>query len=169
MRYAGPQMATELEDRLGRVSWETLHTIYGPAVEVPRQIILLHSPEEETGLRAAAELRESLCRRQTQIASAALPALPFLMEALAAGGDRIQAALLDLLCCFAATTNHARMARFASAVGKVRKAPPAWVQELHAGLESAAAEIAGYASSANPEIAEAARAFGREIGSGVEA
>lgn len=150
--------------RLNAVDWPLFHTVYGVATKVPEQIERLHSPDEKIALSGAADLREGLCHQHVQIASAALPALPFIMERLPSASERVTAEILEILVGFAITTDRARMQQFASAVGKRRMPPPGWVQELRDALHMALPRIAAYGTHENPTIAELARMFVDELG-----
>jgi hypothetical protein len=121
--------------RLNAVDWSQFHTIYGGADTVPAQIERMHSPDETKALSAAGDLVAGLCHRHVQIASAALPAFPFIIEMLTCASEKLAVAILEMLAGFAITTDPVRMRKFASAVGKRRMPPPAWVDELRKELQ----------------------------------
>jgi hypothetical protein len=158
---------TDWRRRLTAVDWSPFHTIYGVATEVPEQIERLHSPDEKTALEAAGDLKSGLCHQHVQIASAALPAFPFIVEMLPSSSEKVAAAILDILVGFAITTDRARMHQFASAVGKRRLPPPAWVTELRAALQRELPRIAPYVTHENPAISKYAKMFVDEIGKDV--
>jgi hypothetical protein len=164
--YACKKMPPEIDwrVRLNAVDWSLFHTVYGAATTVPEQIERLHSPDEETALSSAGDLRAALCHRHVQIGSAALPAFPFIMEMLPSASERLTVEILDILVGFAITTNRVRMYRFASAVGKRRVPQPEWVEELRRALQMALPRIAVYVTHENPTIAEAAKMFVDEMG-----
>lgn len=72
-------------------------TAYGDATNVPEQIERLNSPDEEVALSGIRDLWAGLCHQEVQIASAALPALPFILEMLPASSERVTSKVLDLL------------------------------------------------------------------------
>jgi len=150
--------------RLHAVDWSLFHTIYGVSTKVPEQIERLHSPDENIAISGAADLRAGLCHQHVQIASAALPAFPFIMEVLPASSEKVTAEILEILAGFAITTDRARMDQFASAVGKRRMLRPGWVEELRRALQMALPRVAAYATHENPTIAELARMFVDEVG-----
>lgn len=152
-----------------KVEWSQFHTIYGAADQVPGQIEQLYSPDETASLAAAADLARSLCHHHIQIASAALPAFPFIFEMLPSASAKLTAEILDMLVGFAITTDPVRMRQFASAVGKRRMPPPAWVNELRDALQAALPRIAAYATHENPAIAGFARMFVEKMGKDVSA
>ena len=155
---------TDWQVRLHAVDWSLFHTIYGVATKVPEQIERLHSPDENIALSGAADLRAGLCHQHVQIASAALPAFPFIMEMLPASSEKVTVEILEMLAGFAITTDRVRMRQFASAVGKRRLPRPGWVEELRSALQMALPRISAYATHENPTIAELARMFVDEVG-----
>jgi len=155
---------TDWRARLNAVDWSRFLTIYGAATTVPEQIERLHSPDEKIAVSATNDLRAGLCRQHVQIASAALPALPFIMEMLPSSNDNVTVGILEMLLGFAITTNHVRMGRFASAVGKTPMPPPGWVEDLRGALRMALPRIAVYVTHENPNISEFAQLFVDEIG-----
>jgi hypothetical protein len=158
---------TDWRRRLTAVDWSPFHTIYGVATEVPEQIERLHSPDEKTALQAAGDLKSVLCHQHVQIASAALPAFPFIVEMLPSSSENVAAGILDILVGFAITTDPVRMQQFASAVGKRRMTRPGWVTELRTALQKELPRIAPYVTHENHTISEYARKFVDEIGKDV--
>ncbi len=155
---------TDWQVRLRAVDWPLFHTIYGVATKVPKQIERLRSPDEGVALSGAADLRAGLCHPRVQIASAALPALPFILEALSSASDKVAVEILEVLVSFAITTDPARMRQFASAVGKRRMPQPEWVGELRKALRTALPRIGEYAAHENSTISELAAMFVEEMG-----
>jgi hypothetical protein len=155
---------TDWQVRLNTVDWSQFHTIYGLATKIPEQIERLHSPDENIALSGAGDLRAGLCHQHVQIASAALPAFPFIMEMLPSASEKVTAEILEILVGFAITTDPVRMDQFASAVGKRRMPRPGWVQELREALRMDLPRIAVYATHENPAISELAKMFADEIG-----
>jgi hypothetical protein len=70
------------DERINLVAWGDFHTAYGPAVKVPDQLRRLAGPDLKAALEASHELWCGLCHQHMQVGSAALPALPFLLEVL---------------------------------------------------------------------------------------
>ena len=149
---------------MNAVDWSRFLTIYGVATTVPEQIERLHSPDETIAVSATDDLRAGLCRQHVQIASAALPALPFIMEMLPCSNENVTVGILEILVGFAITTNRVRMGRFASAVGKAPLPPPGWVEELRRSLRIALPRIAVFVTHENSTISEFAQMFVDEIG-----
>jgi len=149
---------------LHAVAWPTFHTIYGAADKVPEQIERLNSPDEKIALAAAGDLRAGLCHQQVQIASAALPAFPFIMEMLPSSRESVTVEILEILVGFAITTDPVRMQKFASAVGKRRMPSPGWVAELRRALQMELPRIAVFVTHENPTVAEFAKMFVDEMG-----
>lgn len=154
---------SDWQARLNAVDWPRFHTIYGTADKLPELIAGLHSVDEAAALSAASELAAGLCHLHVQIASAALPALPFVLEMLPSASEKVTVEILDMLVSFAITTDPVGMRQFASAVGKRRLLRPGWVDELRRALEAALPRIAGYATHQNPAISEFAVKFADEI------
>ena len=150
--------------RLHAVDWSCYRTIYGAAANIPEQISRLHSSDENVALSGAADLRAGLCHQNVQIASAAVPALPFILGVLPSSSAKVAVEILELLTSFALTTDAARMQHFASAVGKRRMPQPGWVGELRTALRAALPQIAPYATHEDAVVAELARMFVDELG-----
>ncbi|MFC5744605.1 hypothetical protein [Actinomadura rugatobispora] len=87
------------------IDWSRYESAAGPvlaAYEVPGHLIELAHTKPERASHAARRLNESLCHQGVFIDSAALPALPFLLEALRSTTDTSVAwSLLHLLEGFA--------------------------------------------------------------------
>ena len=157
---------SDWQARLNAIDWPRFHTIYGAATKTPETIASLHSPDDETAVSAARELHAELCHKQVQIASAALPAFPFLVEVLPSASQRVKIEILDTLVDFAITSDRNRMARFASALGKRRTGSPGWVDELRSELARALPQIAAYVTDEDPSISECAKMFADEMRKG---
>lgn len=84
------------------VDWERWDTVYGDARDVPRLLRELFSADEVIALDAAGDLWAALAHQRVWVASAALPALPFILLALPRAGDRLEVELLDILWGFLA-------------------------------------------------------------------
>jgi hypothetical protein len=111
-----------------------------------------------------------LCHQHVQVGSAALPALPFLLEVLDSADRRLAVELLDILLGFALGTNRRRAIAFQRSLGREAIPPEeTWVRDLRAALlaelprfrQLAAAddeEVAGFAERIVAELAAASDA-----------
>lgn len=90
-----------LESRVNNISWHKYSTAYGPATSVPPQLIRLASDNLDDAKTASHELWCGLCHQHAYLSSAAMPALPFLLEILERSDDIISIEILDILLGFA--------------------------------------------------------------------
>ena len=95
-------MDDSLLKRLVEIDWAGFETAYGPAVKVPTHLANLFSPDATERLDATHALWCGLCH--AYVSSAALPALPFLFEALDRTDDATAVEILDILAGFAYCT-----------------------------------------------------------------
>ena len=95
---------TAFERKLDEIDWGQYQTAYGVAIDVPKQLERLASKDEEMACAAAEDLDAGLCHQHVDIDSAALPALPFLLEVLDSADQRLTCAILDILDGFATCT-----------------------------------------------------------------
>ena len=100
-----------------RFDWSRFQTAYGAATNVPEQIERMNSRDKKVALSGIRELWAGLCHQEVQIASAALPALPFIIERLPAPSDKVTAEVLDILAGFAVTTDPVRAEQYQQALG----------------------------------------------------
>lgn len=156
---------SDWEKRLAEVDWSQYWTAYGEAGPVKLQLRRLQSEDKEEALSAAHDLWCGLCHQHVQIGSAALPALPFLLEAFAAANDRLKIELLDIFLGLAITSNPQRMEQFATALGQASCARPDWIDQVRSGLEAALPSILPLRTNADPDIAEFARGVVDELAS----
>lgn len=110
-------------ERLQAIDWGGYRTAYGPAHDVSGQLARLASPDEAEALSAAGDLWAGLCHQHAYVSSAALPALPFLLEVLDRTSDPVRVEILDILLGFARCSHPT----------DVPPSPP-WIQELRARL-----------------------------------
>ena len=123
-------MKTKLDERLSVVPWGDYFTAYGPAVNVPDQLRRLAGPDREAALAASHDLWCGLCHQHVQIGSAALPALPFLMEVLDMAGRDMSVELLDIMLGLALGVNRRRLAEFQRSRGRIEIPPEErWIAE----------------------------------------
>lgn len=78
------------------VPWERLHHAYGPAVDVPGQLRLLRSRDEQVRARAHWEMRGNIYHQGTRW-QASCHAVPFLVALVADAGTPERAAVMNLL------------------------------------------------------------------------
>ena len=90
-------MSDDLATRLCAVKWESYNTAYGVAVDVPGQLERLLLAPDEDALQAAHELWCGLCHQHAYASNAAIPALPFLMDALATRSPVVQVEIMDII------------------------------------------------------------------------
>ncbi len=86
---------------LAAIDWSTYSTAYGSAEPVPGWLFDLRYAELEDAERAGHNLWASLCHQKGQLASAVLPALPFLFEFLPHVAEILQIEIVDILDGFA--------------------------------------------------------------------
>jgi len=146
------------EQRIRDIDWSQFQTAYGVATTVPKQLIQLRSEDEQATLSAAHDLWCGLCHQHVQVGSAALPALPFLMEVLIAAGDQLKIEILDILLGFAITTDPIRLEHWAKNSGHDVDRP-AWIAELRSALIEQLQVIAPLQAHSNSEVADFARAI----------
>ncbi len=156
---------SDLTTRLAQIDWSRFFTVYGAAINVPEQIERLNSTDEKTALSGIRDLWAGLCHQEVQVSSAALPALPFILECLPASSEKVTAEILDILVGFAITTDPVRAEQYDRALGRVPEPQFLWVLELRAKLRKQLPRIAAFTTHKNPDIAEFANRFVREFNS----
>src|SRR4051794_22817082 len=104
--------------RVAAVDWTAFRTAYGRADDVPGQLIRLASPDKSTALQASHELWCGLCHQHVQVGTAALPALPFLLEAIRGADDALAYEILDIILGFAKGVNRKPTEDFQRAWGR---------------------------------------------------
>jgi hypothetical protein len=96
------------EERLKRVDWSKYETAYGSASgtnewgSVGEQLLNLASQDDEKAMKATHHLWCGLCHQHAFVSSAALPALPFILEVLDSANESLALEILDILLGFAA-------------------------------------------------------------------
>lgn len=133
-------LASSWEDRVRSVSWSDWATAYGRADDVAGQLVALRS-DLPTALAATHELWCGLCHHHVFLSSAALPALPFLLESLDEAPAVLIAELLDILTGFAVLTAPA------AAVDS-----PVWAAELRTKLAAARHKFDVLVAHPDPEV-----------------
>lgn len=135
---------SDWDSRVRAVRWSDWETASGRADAVEEQLIALRS-ELPKALAATHELWAGLCHQHAYLSSAALPALPFLLEVLDQAPETLTIELLDILVGFAELT----------APG-VASGPPSWAVELRVHLEAAHRTFDALALHPNSEISDLA-------------
>jgi hypothetical protein len=152
-----------LKLRLNAIDWSSFQTAYGAATNVPQQIERMNSPDEKVALSGIRELWAGLCHQEVQIASAALPALPFIMERLPAPSDKVTAEVLDILAGFAVTTDPLRAEQYQQALGRKSLPQPSWIVDVRSRLRAELDRIAAFTTHQNAEVAECAKRIIEEL------
>ncbi|WP_157463964.1 hypothetical protein [Deinococcus pimensis] len=143
-----------LADELNNIAWAEYRTAYGPAHDVPIQIQALYSNDCEARLDAAHELWCALCHQRTYITDAALPALPFLLDALDQAPDHVlQIELLEILLGFARCTTRT-----------YQLDQPLWAQRLRQSLLTYGAKLKQLRANPHPEVSDLADATFNALG-----
>ena len=128
---------------LDLIDWTHYQTAYGVATNVPQQLRRLASTDHADAMAASHDLWCGLCHQHAYVSSAALPALPFLLDVLRSANEALTTEILDILLGFANCTS-------ATYPGKV----PPWAQELRQQLKHAWPEFAHLLHHSNTEIAD---------------
>lgn len=90
-----------LEDRIRAIDWDSSYTAYGPATDVPEQLLQLASDDHEAAMKASHKLWCGLCHQHVSMAPAGYLALPFILEILDGADDLLTVEILDILWGFA--------------------------------------------------------------------
>lgn len=143
-------MTESYADRVHAIPWADYKGSCGSSpLEVPDPLIRLAGADHARSLIASAELWNLLCH-QANVASVAVPALPFLLEVLDRAPDELAVEIMDMLYIFAAYT------------AAWRKEPlpggePAWVSELRTRVAAERPRFRQLAKHPNVDIAEFAQ------------
>lgn len=137
-------MDATTRERIDAIDWSRFCTAYGPAVAVPDQLrqLLGGGPE---AMDASHHLWCGLCHQHAYVSSAAMPALPFILEALERADEALTVEILDILLGFASCTR--------PDLGEL----PAWAVELRHRLIEYLPRLRGLAAHPNDQIADFAR------------
>jgi hypothetical protein len=95
----------DVENRLRAIDWAAHGTAYGPAYRVPEWLWDLRFGHPHLAEEGGHMLWCSLCHQKGQLADAAEPALPFLLEFLPHVASPLQCEILDMLDGFAACSS----------------------------------------------------------------
>ena len=157
-------MTATFEQRLSAIGWGNYYTAYGPAADVPDQLRRLIGTDRNAALKATHDLWCGLCHQHVQIGSAALPALPFLLEVLDAADRDMTVELLDILLGFAIGVNRQRAVDYQRAFGRLVTHELNWVADLRSGLLAELPRFRQLAVSPDEEVADFARRTLTELG-----
>ncbi|UJR86857.1 hypothetical protein [Sandaracinus amylolyticus] len=152
-----------LSERLAAIDWSQFSTAYGRADQphaferrdgspagrwgsIPEQLARLWSDDRRAALEVTHHLWCSLCHQHAYVSSAALPALPFLLEALDGADDAFSVELLDIAAGIAVCAR----------TGSAAPAGP-WLEELRAALLRERARFERLATSAGQDVASFAQ------------
>jgi hypothetical protein len=123
-----------------QVDWTEYETAYGSAKDVPQLLVRLAGQDQHEAQEARHDLWCSLCHQHAYVSSAALPALPFVLEALEGAQDQLAVEILDILLGFAICTT-------ASTDSSL------WVAQLRHSLLAERPRFAELVGSPNEDIA----------------
>ena len=137
------QTRNDFTDRLNNIEWSAYQTAYGPAVDVPKQLARLSSPDHSGAMAASHDLWSGLCHQKVQLGTAAVPALPFIMEVLDRADDQLTIEILDILDGMAIGTKPDFWQ-----MGKV----PCYALQLREPLQAELPRFRGLKDSAHEEI-----------------
>lgn len=126
-------------EALHSIDWSTFETAYGSATWIPHALCLLLEGTKAQSLDASHKLWSGLCHQHAYVSSAALPALPFILDALGSADSDLAVELLDILLGFARCT-----------AGK--RAPVGWQHSLRNALLEAQPLINTFLSNADPDV-----------------
>jgi hypothetical protein len=144
-------------DRVMAVDWKAYHTAYGRADRVPGQLLRLASSDPWKALCATSDLSGGLCDQHVQIATASLPALPFILEVLDNADQPLEVEILDILLGFARGSSRKRSIDFQKACGRDIRPEPDWVTNLRTRLLAEVPRFRKLTGSTDQEIADTAK------------
>jgi hypothetical protein len=130
------------------VSWDQFETAYGAATMVPEQLVALVGSDEKRALHAAGKLDGMLCHQHVRADSAALPALPFLVEALDQVVESVAVEILNLIRGLAACV------RWLSIERPSTFAASGWIADLDTALIDHETTWERIRKHSSPEVAE---------------
>jgi hypothetical protein len=90
------QEKDDFNDRLNRIEWSAYQTAYGPAVDLAKQLSGLASADHAKAMAASHDLWCGLVHQKVGLGTAALPALPFILEVLDRA-DELTTEIMDIL------------------------------------------------------------------------
>lgn len=149
--------------RIKTIDWTAFHTAYGRADNVPEQLLQLASADQSTALKASHDLWCGLCHQHVQVGTAALPALPFLLEVMECANDPLVYEILDIILGFAKGVNRQRYVDFQKGLGREPLLDPEWLSELRAQLLYESHRFLALEANQNADIAELANILLEEL------
>ncbi|WP_131818104.1 hypothetical protein [Planctopirus hydrillae] len=135
--------AQDYKRRLDDIDWAHFQTAYGRADDVPAELLRLASSDHCTAMEATHKLWCGLCHQHAYVSSAALPALPFILEVLDSANDELTVEILDILTGFA----------ICSTLGPKGASPNEWERNLRDKLRNELPRFTVLTSHGNEEIA----------------
>jgi hypothetical protein len=136
-------------------------------VKVPDQLRRLAGHDRKAALAATHDLWCGLCHQHVQVGSAALPALPFLLEVFDSADREMAVELLDIFLGLAIGVNRQRFLEFQRSRGRTELAPEEqWTAELRAALVSELPRFEGLPALSDEEIADCAGRIVAELREG---
>lgn len=133
----------DLQTRLADIDWRRFSTAYGSAAGVPDLLLDLFGKNPGAARKASHDLWCGLCHQHAFLSSAALPALPFLLEALDVADDTLKVEILDILTGFAICSCPEWASKFEG-----------WILDLRAALSTETHRFLILERHPNEEIAD---------------
>jgi hypothetical protein len=170
-----------LNQRLGEVDWSNYFTVQGVAASVPEYLKRLNSENEHEHGRAKHDLWYAffhehvksgsanlmphaplsvwccICHEHVPTVSAALPALPFLVDMMESGSDVIKDSVLDIILGLTIATDPAWTEKVAKALGLTDPFRPSWIKELRSALIAELPRIEPLRRHPDPDISDFAQ------------
>jgi hypothetical protein len=149
--------------RVEAIDWCRFDTAYGPAAEVPALLRRLADVHSIRALRACDRLDWSLCHQHVQVGSAALPALPFLLEVLDSAEPPLLAAILDLLLGLAKVSKPGWFADAQRSLGRLPLPEEEWTGDLRRALVAELLRFREFAVHSATEVSDTAAQLVAEL------
>lgn len=131
---------------------------------VPNQLLRLAGSDRIEAFAASHDLWCGLCHQHVQVGSAALPALPFLLEVLDSADRNMAAELLDILWGVSKGVNRQRSRQFQRAIGRNdHGVEEQWIADLRTSLLGELPRFEELVNSTDEEIADFARQIIKEL------
>ncbi|MGE3808501.1 MAG: hypothetical protein AB7K24_27875, partial [Gemmataceae bacterium] len=109
------------------------------------------------------ELWCGLCHQHVQVGTAALPALPFILEVMQVGDESLVYEILDIILGFAKGVSRKRYVDFQKALGREPQPDAEWVIALRTQLLNEAERFKAFRTHSNSGIAEEAESILQEL------
>lgn len=144
--------------RLEEINWLNFQTAYGRADNISAELLRLASSDHSTAMKATHELWCGLCHQHAYISSAALPAVPFILDVLDSASDELTIEILDILAGFA----------ICSTLGPKGASPIEWERNLRVELRMELPRFTVLMNHCNEEIAGFAERIVKNLNTFVE-